>query len=210
MRAGGSALGSWAVGGRRKVILSFHLMKHILAFSGSLRAGSYNQKLVKIAAAAAEAAGAKVTVISLKDYPMPLFDEDLETAEGKPEAAKRLRQLFLDHDALLIASPEYNSTISAALKNAIDWVSRADRPDEAPLEALAGKTAAILAASPGGYGGSRGLAQLRPFLENIRITVLGRQLTLPKAHEAFDDAGSLIDPTVLAEVEAIALALANA
>jgi NAD(P)H-dependent FMN reductase len=185
-------------------------MKKILAFSGSLRAGSFNQKLVRLAAEAATEAGAQVTVISLKDFPMPLFDEDLESAHGKPEAAKQLKQLFLDHDALLIASPEYNSTISAALKNSIDWVSRADSAAEAPLVALAGKTAAILAASPGGYGGSRGLVQLRPFLENIRITVLEKQFTLPKAHEAFDENDRLTDPAAAAEVRAIGEALAHA
>lgn len=185
-------------------------MKTILAFSGSLRAGSYNQKLVNIAAQGARDAGARVTVISLKDFPMPLFDEDLEAASGKPDTAKKLKELFLDHDSLLIASPEYNSTLSAALKNAIDWVSRADSSTEATLAALAGKTAAILAASPGGYGGSRGLAALRPFLENIRITVLENQFTLPKAHEAFAEDGTLLDPTHTTAVKAIGAALANA
>ena len=101
-------------------------MKKILAFSGSLRAGSFNQKLVKIAADGAREAGAEVTVISLADFAMPIFDEDLEEKEGKSQKAKELKQLFIDHDSLLIASPEYNSMISAALKNAIDWVSRPD------------------------------------------------------------------------------------
>jgi len=169
------------------------MVPRILAFSGSLRSGSYNQKLVSIAAKAAEGAGADVTLISLRDYRMPIFDEDLEAAEGMPDAAVQLKKLFSEHNGLLIASPEYNSTITAALKNAIDWISRATAPDEAPLAALRGKTAAIVAASPGGFGGARSLTQLRPFLENIGITVLAEQFTLAKAHEAFDEDGNLID-----------------
>ncbi|QTN31045.1 NAD(P)H-dependent oxidoreductase [Akkermansiaceae bacterium] len=185
-------------------------MKKILAFSGSLRADSYNQKLVKIAASAAKEAGAEVTVISLADFPMPLFDEDLEASEGKPESAKRLKQLFLEHDCLLIASPEYNSMITAALKNAIDWVSRADSEDEAPLSAFAGKTAAILSASPGGYGGARSLGFLRPFLGNIKIEVIQEEFSLPKAHEAFAEDGSLINNEYAGKVKAIGWKLAGA
>lgn len=179
----------------------------ILAFSGSLRAASFNQKLATLATAAAREAGADVTLISLRDFRMPIFDEDLEAAEGMPDAAKQLKALFASHDGLIIASPEYNSTISAALKNAIDWVSRATTPDEAPLSVLRGKTAVILAASPGGYGGARGLVQLRPFLENISISVLPGQVTVAKAHEAFTDDGQLIDPALAAAVNALGASL---
>jgi chromate reductase, NAD(P)H dehydrogenase (quinone) len=181
----------------------------ILALSGSLRAESLNQKLVKIAAEGARAAGAEVTLISLRDFRMPLFDEDLEAAEGMPETARNLKALFAQHDGLIIASPEYNSTITAALKNAIDWISRTSSPDEAPLSVLRGKSAAILAASPGGYGGSRGLAQLRPFLENIGITVLADQVTIPKAHEAFDADQKLIDPAQHTAVQSLGSSLAE-
>ena len=182
-------------------------MKKILAFSGSLRAESFNQKLVNIAAEGAREAGAQVTVISLKDFPMPLYDQDLEDASGKPEKAKELKKLFLEHDALLIASPEYNSMISAALKNALDWVSRVDSPDEAMLSAFIGKTAAILSASPGGYGGARSLGFLRPFLENIKTTVIEDQYSLPSAHEAFGADGKLLDAEIEAKVKAIGKAL---
>ncbi len=184
-------------------------MKKILAFSGSLRAESLNQKLVKIAAEGAREAGAEVTVISLSDFPMPLFDQDLEDASGKPEGARKLKQLFAEHDALLIASPEYNSMITAALKNAIDWVSRADSEDEKPLSVLAGKTAAIISASPGGYGGSRSLGFLREFLGNIKITVVEEQFSLPKAHEAFAEDGSLLNEEFAAEVKEIGKSLAG-
>lgn len=184
-------------------------MKKILAFSGSLRAGSYNQKLVEIAAAAAEDAGAEVTLISLSDYPMPLFDQDLEEREGMPGKARELKQLFKEHDALLIASPEYNSMITGALKNAIDWVSRADSDDEKPLSVIAGKTAAIISASPGGYGGARSLGFLRPFLENVKVTVIAEQFSLAAAHKAFAEDGSLIDAEKTAQVKAIGRKLAE-
>lgn len=180
---------------------------NILVFGGSLRSESFNQKLATIAAEAASAASGEVTLISLRDFRMPLFDEDLEAAEGMPEAAQRLKALFAKHDGLIIASPEYNSTITAALKNAIDWVSRATSPDEEPLSVLKGKSAAILSASPGGYGGARSLAALRPFLENIHISVLPDQVSIPKAHEAFDADGKLVDPAQDSAVRSLAAAL---
>jgi NAD(P)H-dependent FMN reductase len=182
----------------------------ILAFGGSLRAGSFNQKAAALAAEGARDAGAEVTLIALRDFPLPLFDEDLEAAEGMPANARKLKDLFLAHDGLIIASPEYNSTISAALKNAIDWVSRANSDKEEPLAALAGKTAAILAASPGGYGGARGLVQLRPFLENIRIHVIEAQVTIPKAHEVIAEDGSFIDDSIAGAVRLLGASLVGA
>ena len=97
----------------------------ILAFAGSAREESFNKRLVRVAAAGAEAAGVACTVLDLRDFPLPIYDGDLEAAEGLPENAKRLRELFLAHQGLLIASPEYNSSISPLLKNTLDWVSRA-------------------------------------------------------------------------------------
>lgn len=166
----------------------------ILAFGGSLRRDSFNQKLVTLAAAGARAAGADVTVISLRDFPMPVFDQDLEDSAVKPEAAVRLKALFASHHGLLIASPEYNSSLTAALKNAIDWVSRADSDDEPPISALSGKSAVLCAASPGGLGGLRGLVHLRAILGNLGITVLPDQFALGSAHKAFNADGSLADP----------------
>ncbi|HEX7261965.1 MAG TPA: NAD(P)H-dependent oxidoreductase [Luteolibacter sp.] len=179
----------------------------ILVFGGSLRSASFNHKLAVIAAEGAREAGADVTLISLRDFRLPIFDEDLESAEGMPEAGRKLKALFAESDGLIIASPEYNSTITAALKNSIDWVSRATSPEEKPLSALSGKSAAILSASPGGYGGSRSLAQLRPFLENIHISVLPDQVSVPKAYEAFDADGQLVDPAQQAAVVALAASL---
>jgi NAD(P)H-dependent FMN reductase len=166
----------------------------ILAFGGSLRRDSFNQKLVALAAEGARAAGAEVTVISLREFPMPVFDQDLEDSSGKPEAAVRLKALFASHHGLLIASPEYNSSLTAALKNAIDWVSRADSDDEPMLSALSGKSAVLCSASPGGLGGLRGLVHLRAILGNLGITVLPDQFALGSAHNAFAPDGSLSDP----------------
>ena len=121
----------------------------ILAFAGSTRTDSYNKKLVKIAAEGARAEGAEVTLIDLRDFPMPLFDGDLEAASGLPEHAKRLKRLMIGHHGLLISTPEYNSSITGVLKNAIDWASREETDDEPPLVCFRGKTAALVSASPG-------------------------------------------------------------
>ena len=181
----------------------------ILAFGGSLRRDSYNQKLATVAAAGAREAGAEVTVISLRDFALPVFDEDLEAASGMPEAAKRLKAIFRDHDGLIIASPEYNSSITAALKNAIDWVSRGESDDEPSLSALTGKTAVVCSASPGGLGGMRGLVHLRAILGSIGITVLPDQIAIGKAYEAFTPDGALVDEKQQGRVKALGANLAK-
>jgi chromate reductase len=181
----------------------------ILAFGGSLRRDSYNQKLAAIAAAGGREAGAEVTVISLRDFSLPVFDEDLESAGGMPEAAMRLKSIFREHNGLIIASPEYNSSITAALKNAIDWVSRGESDDEPPLSALAGKTAILCSASPGALGGLRGLVHLRAILGNIGINVLPDQVAVAKAHEAFTPDGTLSDAKQQARVAALGATLAK-
>ena len=180
----------------------------ILAFAGSLRNDSYNKKLVAIAAQGARDAGADVTLIDLADYPLPLFDEDCEREQGMPENGKKLKQLFLEHDGLLISSPEYNSGFSAVLKNAIDWVSRS-APGEKPLSAYVGKTAALIAASPGGFGGLRGLVPLRMLLGNIQVLVIPDQIVIAQAHEAFALDGSLKDAGKQAGTIAIGRKLAE-
>lgn len=181
----------------------------ILAFGGSLRRDSFNQKLVAVAVAGAREAGAEVTLIALRDFPLPVFDQDLEDAEGMPAAAKALKQLFREHDGLLIAAPEYNSSLTAALKNAFDWVSRAETDDEPPLVAFAGKTAALCAASPGALGGLRGLVHVRAILGNIGVTVLPDQVAVSKAHEAFAADGTLSDAKQAARVQKLGAQLAR-
>jgi NAD(P)H-dependent FMN reductase len=165
----------------------------ILAFAGSTRKESFNKKLVRIAAQGARDQGAEVTLIDLKDFALRLFDQDLEAVEGIPEAATRLKRLMVEHDGLLIASPEYNSSITAVLKNAIDWVSRR-AGDEPPLVAFHGKVATLMSASPGALGGLRALVHVRSILGNIGVIVLPEQIAVAKAHEAFNPDGSLKDP----------------
>ena len=181
----------------------------ILAFGGSLRRDSFNQKIAAIAAEGARDAGAEVTLIALRDFPMPIFDQELEAASGMPAEAKKLKELFLKADGLIIASPEYNSSVTATLKNAIDWVSRVESADEPPLSALSGKTALILSASPGGLGGLRGLVHLRAILGNLGITVLPDQIAIPAAYDAIKADGSLTDPKQTAQVKKLGSTLAN-
>ena len=164
----------------------------ILAFAGSARTDSFNKKLAKIAADGARAAGAEVTYIDFKDLPMPLYDEDLEAAEGLPKTVIQFKALLKEHQGFLIASPEYNSSISPLLKNAIDWASR-PAPDEAPLACFRDKVAVLMAASPGGLGGLRGLIHVRSILQNIGVLVLPDQKAIPNAYQAFDQTGNLKD-----------------
>ena len=179
----------------------------ILAFAGSTRTGSFNKQLVAVAAGAARAAGAEVTVVDLRDLALPLYDGDLEASKGLPEGAKRFKKLLIEHQGLLISSPEYNSSITGVLKNAIDWASRAETDDETPLKAFKGKVATLMAASPGGFGGLRGLVHLRAILGNMGVIVLPDQLTIPSAHEAFDASGALKDERKRQQVEGLAQGL---
>lgn len=164
----------------------------ILCFAGSLRKDSFNKKLVKVAMAAAQEAGAEATYVDLKDYPMPIYDGDIEAESGLPENAQKLKKLMLEHHAFLIASPEYNSSISAALKNAIDWTSRPEKGGKS-LEAYNGKFAGIMACSPGAMGGLRGLVTLRSILNNISVIVVPEQQAIGQAGDAFTEDGKLKD-----------------
>ncbi|HCE04147.1 MAG TPA: NADPH-dependent FMN reductase [Acidobacteria bacterium] len=164
----------------------------VLAFAGSARTDSFNVKLVNIAAEGAREAEAEVTVLNLKDFPMPLFNQDLEAAEGPPEQATRLKGIMLAHEGLLIASPEYNSSISPLLKNTIDWVSR-PADGEPMLAVYRDKVAAVMSASPGGLGGLRSLVHLRSILSNMGVLVIPDQVAVTQAHSAFDDHGNLLD-----------------
>lgn len=181
----------------------------ILAFAGSTRSGSFNKKLVALAAAGARDAGAEVTVIDLRDFPLPLFDEDLESEHGLPENAKKLKALLLAHDGLLIASPEYNSSITGVLKNSIDWASRTATDEEPALAGFRGKIAAICSASPGGLGGLRGLVTLRSILGNIGVLVLPDQIAISSAGSAFDADGQLKDALKQSHVKALGKSLSD-
>lgn len=184
-----------------------HDNARILAFAGSTRLESFNKKLVAAAAKGAEDAGAQVTLIDLRDYSMPLFDQDLEAAEGLPENARALRELFLSHNALLIACPEYNGSLTGVLKNTIDWVSRRQE-GEPPLACFKGKVALLLATSPGALGGIRALRHLQTILMGMQVIVLPEQKAIPKAAEVFG-ADGISDEKVRAEVERLGARLAE-
>jgi NAD(P)H-dependent FMN reductase len=163
----------------------------ILVFAGSARAASFNKKLAAAAAQFAREEGAEVTLADLREFPMPLYDGDLEEREGMPEHAAAFKRLMVGCDGLLIASPEYNSSLSPLLKNAIDWASRSESDDEIPMQAFKGKAAGLMAASPGKLGGLRGLVHLRSILGNIGVMVVPDQIAVGGASEAFDAEGRL-------------------
>lgn len=165
-------------------------MPRILVFAGSSRRESLNRKLAKAAVGALQALGSEVTHIELADYPMPIYNGDLEATEGLPPAARELKTLFKAHQALVIASPENNSSVSSLLKNTLDWISRPDG-DESGLVPYRDKTALLLAASPGALGGMRGLRHLRNSLEGLGVLVLPQTLAVSHADHAFDAAGQL-------------------
>ena len=164
----------------------------ILAFAGSTRTRSYNKMLIRNAAEIATQQGAEVTVIDLKDYPLPLYDGDLEEQAGIPDNALKLRQIMCTSHGFLLSCPEYNSAISAVLKNTIDWVSRpvTGKPS---LAAFSGKTVALLATSPGSLGGIRTLVSVRSILGNLGMIILPKQLALNNAGNRFDEKGHLTD-----------------
>ena len=174
----------------------------ILAFAGSARTESFNKKLVTIAAGGARSAGADLTMIDLKDFPLPVFDQDLEAASGMPESAARLKKLMIEHDGFLVSAPEHNSSITALLKNVIDWTSRAAAGEPA-LAAFSGKAVSLMSASPGALGGLRGLVHVRSILGNIGVLVLPDQIAVAKAHEAFNPDGTLKDAKQQAAIEGL-------
>ncbi len=162
----------------------------VLAFAASLRRGSLNRKLVTLAAEEARSAGAEVDLADFREFDLPVYDGDLDAASGLPPGGVALRRRIEAADALVIAAPEYNFSIAAPLKNAIDWVSRA-RP--MPWR---GKSVLLISASPSPMGGIRGLWQTRIPLEGCGALVFPDMFALPHADAAFDEAGRLRDPAV--------------
>jgi chromate reductase len=164
----------------------------VLVFAGSARKESFNKKLAIVAADIVRQAGADISYVDLGDLDIPLYNGDLESASGIPEGAKRLRELFRQHDALIIASPEYNHSFSPLLKNAIDWVSR-QSGDENYHTFFGQKIALLLSASPGNSGGARGLPHLQQVLSHLSVDVLEESFSLPRHQEAFSEQGTLLD-----------------
>ncbi|MDP1834447.1 MAG: NAD(P)H-dependent oxidoreductase [Chlamydiales bacterium] len=181
----------------------------ILAFAGSLRADSLNKKLIKIAAKGAEEAGAAVTLIDLKDYPLPLYDQEIEDKQGLPDNAKKIKELMWAHDGFLLSCPEYNSSISGVLKNVIDWASRNASNDEVYLSCFIDKVVTLMSASPGQLGGLRGLVHVRSIFGNINSLVLPKQKSISQANSAFAEDGTLKDPKQQQEVLDLGKTLSN-
>jgi NAD(P)H-dependent FMN reductase len=167
----------------------------LFAFAAALRKDSLNRKLLRLAVAAAEKAGATPDVADFHEFDMPLYDGDVEAASGLPPGAQKLRERFLAADAFLIVSPEYNFSIPGTLKNAIDWVTRAN-----PI-AWRGKPGLLMSASPSLVGGNRGLWVTRVSLEVTGAILYPDMFSLASAHEAFDDAGALKDAKVAARLD---------
>src|SRR5690349_9802693 len=174
----------------------------ILAFSGSARKESLNQKLLLATVEAVRAAGGEVTLISLRDYPLPLYDGDLEDAEGLPANARKLIDLIKGHAGLLVASPEYNSMITPLLKNTLDWCTRDDDNNPFP-----GRVAAVVSASPGALGGIRSLKLAQQLLLHLGCHIVPGNTMLPQAHKAFGPDGKLTEPRTQKSVQELAAKL---
>ena len=173
----------------------------ILVIPGSLRTGSLNAKLAAAAAHEFALAGAEVTRLSLADFPLPIYDGDLQSKSGVPKNAVNLKRMMSAHHGVLIVTPEYNSSIPPLVKNIIDWVSRVQDPQESRGQVFRDRPFAIAAASEGRLGGTRSLAALRLILSACHATVVPNQLALSFASEAYDDMDRLKHP---ADVEALA------
>jgi chromate reductase len=166
----------------------------ILVLPGSTRTGSHNVRLAALAAKELTLIDVDVTRISLADYPLPLYEGDLETKAGPPENAVRLKQMIMAHHGVFIASPEYSASVTPLLKNAIDWVSRVRERGDPTYAAFKGRVFAISSASPGRSGGLRSLIALRQILElGCGALMIPEQVAIPQADSAFDDMDNIID-----------------
>jgi chromate reductase len=172
----------------------------ILVIPGSLRTGSLNARLAAAAAHELAAAGVEVTRISLGDFPLPIYDGDLQVKSGVPKHAVNLKRMIGAHHGVLIVTPEYNSSVPALVKNTIDWVTRVQGAHEARGQVFRERAFAIAAASGNRLGGTRALAALRLILVACHATVIPNQLALSFADEAYDDRDRLKHP---ADVEAL-------
>jgi NAD(P)H-dependent FMN reductase len=176
----------------------------ILVIPGSLRTGSHNARLAALATKELALADADVTRISLADYPLPIYDADLNAKSGPPANAVKLKQLLCAHSGIFIASPEYNASITPLLKNTIDWISVVRERDEAQLAMFQNRAFALGAASPGRSGGMQSLITLRQVLAiGCRAFVVPEQVTVPNATEAFDDMDQLKDTRAAAQLKLV-------
>ena len=183
----------------------------LLFFAGSAREASFNKKLALLGRHIAEANGIEAVFVDLKDYPMPIYNGDLEAAEGPPERARAFKALLGEYQGVFIASPEYNSSVTPLLKNTLDWVTRVRAKGETGLEVFKSRVFAISGASPGYYDGMRSLLNLRQILAvGIGALVIPEQLALPRATDAFEADGSLKDRNQQEMLKGVVEALAIA
>src|ERR1700726_2076505 len=175
----------------------------ILVIPGSLRSGSLNARLAAVAAYELAQLGAEVSRVSLADFPLPIFDGDLQTKSGVPKNAVNLKRMIGAHHGVLIVTPEYNSSVPALIKNTIDWVSRVQDAHETRGQVFRERAFAIAAASESRLGGARSLAALRLILTACHATVIPNQLALSFASEAYDDMDRLKNPTDIEALNAL-------
>lgn len=180
----------------------------ILAICGSIRRDSLNRRVLEAATKGVADTGAELTRLDLAEFPLPLYNGDLEATEGLPANALKLKDIFDAHDGLLLGCPEYNSSITPLLKNTIDWVSRPieGRP---PLHAYRGKVAGLVAASSGALGGLRCLVHVRAILGNIGVIVIPEQRAVSVNAQTFGPDGRVADEAVRTSLELVGRRLAE-
>lgn len=164
----------------------------VLFFAGSTREGSFNKKLLSEAASLANEKDVEVQVIDLKDFPMSIYEADLEAKSGMPANAKKIRRMMVEASTIVIASPEYNHSVSPLLVNVLAWASRSEQGGSS-REAFKGKKFVLLSVSPGSGGGARGLNHLVDIIEDVGGQVAKSKVSIPNAHQAFNAEGKLKD-----------------
>ncbi|WP_417688607.1 NADPH-dependent FMN reductase [Roseibium sp.] len=183
-------------------------LPRVLVLSGSTRSGSFNTKLAALVGKRLALSEVEVTRISLADYPLPLYDGDLETAKGVPQNAQVLKSLFLQQEGVFIACPEYNAGITPVLKNAIDWMSRASSPGEPPKAAFKNRVFALGSAATGALGGMRGLIGMRTIMEvGLGAHVLPQMVSVTNARTGFDMKGDLTDERAAQQLDILIQAM---
>jgi chromate reductase, NAD(P)H dehydrogenase (quinone) len=180
----------------------------ILAFAGSSRKASWNRKVLEIAVGGARDAHAEVTVVSLADYPMPIYNADWHEENGVPQAMRELRALMMVSNGLLIASPEYNTSITPLLKNTIDWLSQ-DVDGESGYAPFTDKVGGLMGASNGGFGTIRALPHVSHILANLGVLMLP-VVAVPTVSRSFDESGTtMINEGIKKRLSALGARLAR-
>ena len=181
----------------------------ILIIPGSSRTGSHNTRLAASAHRVFSALDCEINRISLRDYPIPIYDGDVEKQRGAPENAIKLARMFDAHDGIMLLSPEYNGSLPSLLKNTLDWVSRVKADKNGQIEPYKSKIFAIGSASPGALGGIRGLSHLRDMLTSVGATVIAEQVAIGGAFNAFDEMDELLNERARELLGDVCISLVN-